>query len=369
MKIFINATGPETPGGYFTYITNLLKNIAYLDEFNYYYVLCNGNIYKEVKSLNGNIQVSKATFFHKYALFRFFWMQFLLPIIMKFKAIKICLSPLNISPYLCNLFKIKSITVLHSNIPWTNVNYLPQGIIGSYLKKKLQEFSLCTSDLVVAVSLYAKNEIIQHTKIPENKVQVIHHGINPVNICKQNSTNKYFLYVANSAIHHNHIKLLDAFSYFLHNTTLKYQLYLVIDNIDIENYNLILLKIKTLNLTNSVKILDPVNKNELDIIYYNAVLYIFPSLMETFGMTTLESMACGTPVLCSNTSAMPEINGDAAVYFDPKNHIDISEKITSTLGSKITYDSLVEKGYKRIKEFTWENTSRKTISLFESMSN
>jgi len=83
-------------------------------------------------------------------------------------------------------------------------------------------------------------------------------------------------------------------------------------------------------------------------------------------MTTLESMACGTPVICSKISAIPEINADDAIYFDPQ---DIAQKINLFLNNKTLYDSLITKGYERIKNFTWYKTARKIESLFKSLLN
>ena len=78
-------------------------------------------------------------------------------------------------------------------------------------------------------------------------------------------------------------------------------------------------------------------------------------------------MACGVPVLCSNMSAMPEVNGDAAIYFNPMDTNDIVEKINLVLEDKILYNKMIEKGYQRIKKFTWENTASQTLNLFENL--
>ena len=142
MKIYINATGPDGVGGYFTYITNLLKNIAVIDNNNSYYIYCNGKIYNALKSLKGNFQVVRVSPYFRFNIIRFLWMQFLLPWILLFQKADLLFSPLNAAPFIIKYFKIKSVIVIHSNLPWTNSKYLPYGIIKSFILKKLKEISL-----------------------------------------------------------------------------------------------------------------------------------------------------------------------------------------------------------------------------------
>ena len=86
-------------------------------------------------------------------------------------------------------------------------------------------------------------------------------------------------------------------------------------------------------------------------------------------MTTLESMACGTPVICSNLSAMPEINGNAALYFNPHEYLDIADKMQLILNDDDTYDKMIKKGYKRVEYFSWLKTAQKTDKLLGLVKN
>ena len=367
MRIFINATGPDHAGGYFTYITNLVQHLALVDKKNSYVVWCNGRIYESLKNLDKNFKVLASPPYHKINFVRFFWMQFFLPFILLYRQSDLLFSPLNATPFLLKYFKIKSMLVIHSNVPWTNSTYLPYGLIKSRLLKHLKDFSLRCSDGIICVSDYAKEELIKHANIPNNKVHAIHLGINEPPVTKGIKTDKkYFLYVANSALHHNHINLLIAFNLLLKNKITDFDLFLVLDPVDKVQYENIVSKIRELKITGMVKIITPKETAELSDIYRSASMYLFPSLAETFGMTTLEAMACGVPVLCSNMSAMPEVNGDAAVYFYPLNPKDIANKIQIVLDDTSLYDSLVMKGYERIQNYTWQKTARKTINLIEA---
>jgi glycosyltransferase involved in cell wall biosynthesis len=370
LKIYINATGPDGVSGYFTYITNLVRKLSLIDNSNIYYVYCNGEINNALKSLEGNIQVLNVLPYFRLNIIRFLWMQLFLPIILFSQKADILFSPLNASPFILKYFRIKSILVIHSNLPWTNSQYLPYGQIKSFILKKLKEISLKSSNMIICVSQTARDELLQYTNVDPKMVNAIHLGFDErVEQTSISNLNKYFLYVANSALHHNHLNLLIGFNLFIQNTHYDYHLYLVMDKVDKNHYYKILDKIKELNISDYVKIISPLDRQELYKLYNGAKLYIFPSLAETFGMTTLEAMAHGTPVICSNISAMPEINGNAALYFNPIEPIEISEKIKLLIDNDDLYNKQIIKGYKRVRNFTWQKTAKKTIDVFEQFSN
>ena len=368
MKIYINATGPDQVGGYFTYITNLVVGLALIDSKNSYCVYCNGKIYNELKNLDKNFKVIKSPFYHQFNIIRFFWMQLILPFILLYRRIDILFSPLNAAPLVLKFFNVKSAMVIHSNLPWTNPRYLPYGSIKSFIIKILKELSLKCSDVILCVSQSAKKELVHYTNIDSHKVHAIHLGFDEKIIEDSiNNSNKYLLYVANSAIYHNHLNLLTAFNLFIQDNHTAYDLYLVMDIVDKNQYKKISHMIQKLKIAHYIKIIPPLDKKKLYEFYNNAVLYIFPSLAETFGMTTLEAMAHGTPVICSNVSAMPEVNGDAAIYFNPLDPMDISDKIKLVIKDKNICDRLIINGFERVRNFTWHETAEKTVALFQSM--
>ncbi|HDZ0968186.1 TPA: glycosyltransferase family 4 protein, partial [Klebsiella pneumoniae] len=108
--------------------------------------------------------------------------------------------------------------------------------------------------------------------------------------------------------------------------------------------------------SNRIKFMGRVDNETLAQLYKGANMLLFPSLYEGFGLPVIEAMACGTPVITSNVTSLPEIAGDAALLVDPINHGDISLAI-----EKIYYDialrqKLVEEGLKQVKKFTWQKT-------------
>jgi glycosyltransferase involved in cell wall biosynthesis len=105
----------------------------------------------------------------------------------------------------------------------------------------------------------------------------------------------------------------------------------------------------------------------LPALYNGADLFVFPSLYEGFGLPVLESMACGTPVVTSNTSSLPEITGDAAFLVDPYSVEDIAGSMQRVLSNKDLAQDLRSRGLERAKLFTWERTASQTIAVYEQL--
>jgi glycosyltransferase involved in cell wall biosynthesis len=102
-------------------------------------------------------------------------------------------------------------------------------------------------------------------------------------------------------------------------------------------------------------------------LYRAASVFVFPSLCEGFGLPLLEAMACGLPVAASGVSALPEVGGDAAVYFQPEDPEDMAAKIMLLLEDAGLRESLKAKGRERAKIFTWEKTAEETLNFYRAI--
>ena len=107
-----------------------------------------------------------------------------------------------------------------------------------------------------------------------------------------------------------------------------------------------------------------VSESELQDLYAKALIFVFPSLYEGFGIPILEAFASGCPAILSNASCLPEIAEDAAVYFDPYSVEDMRQTIERVLLDRSLQSSLIKKGYERIKYFSWEKTAKQTYELY-----
>jgi glycosyltransferase involved in cell wall biosynthesis len=116
-----------------------------------------------------------------------------------------------------------------------------------------------------------------------------------------------------------------------------------------------------------VKFLDFVGDEDLPSLYKNASCFVLPSLYEGFGLPVLEAMKYGCPVLTSNVSSLPEVGGDACLYFDPKSTDEIAQKIDQVISDEKLRQEMIEKGYNQVKKFSWEKTAKETLNVLEKL--
>jgi len=107
--------------------------------------------------------------------------------------------------------------------------------------------------------------------------------------------------------------------------------------------------------------------NVLKSLYNNAIALIYPSLYEGFGLPVLEAMACGCPVISSNTSSLPEVGGDASIYFDPTNAEELKFKIEDILTSTAVREKYKILGLERVRKFTWQQTALDTYEAYKNL--
>ena len=122
-----------------------------------------------------------------------------------------------------------------------------------------------------------------------------------------------------------------------------------------------------LGIADKITFLEQITDTQLAQYYRAADILLFPSLYEGFGLPVLEAMACGTPVITSNTSSLPEVAGDAAILVDPENVEAIAEAMRRVLAGPALAQELRAKGLERAKQFTWERCARETIAVYEKV--
>lgn len=125
--------------------------------------------------------------------------------------------------------------------------------------------------------------------------------------------------------------------------------------------------VQHLNLNERVVFIENVSTQELPVLMSSARVFVFPSLYEGFGLPPLEAMSCGTPVVCSNTSSLPEVVGDAALLFNPIQVDEIAAALTRVLEDEALRDKLRERGLERAKLFSWERTAQETWQVYRKV--
>lgn len=248
-----------------------------------------------------------------------------------------------------------------------------------FIKKDLYQLTNWTRESakkakkIFTISNFSRDDIIKSYEVVKNKVVVTHLGIKPdlgtkiLNMDafdkKYGIKNKYILFVGTLQPRKNIIKLIEAFS------KLKDKdINLVIVGKKGWMYEDIIDSPTKYGVSDRTKFLDFVSNEDLPSFYKNALCFVLPSLYEGFGLPLLEAMKYGCPVLASNVSSLPEVGGDAAIYFDPQNADDIAEKLEKVVSDDKLRQDMVKKGYNQIKKFSWEKTAKETLKVLEEMS-
>jgi glycosyltransferase involved in cell wall biosynthesis len=233
---------------------------------------------------------------------------------------------------------------------------------------------LSNTKAVIAISESTKEDIIQFLKYPDEKIHVIYNGYDPAKyfVADDNSDlffkkygfKKYFLAVGPNYPHKNFEFLLNAYQQLSIDERNVYPLIIAGGK---EPYlTSVKQLIQHLGLQKNVHYIGYVPEELMPAMYREAFALIFPSLYEGFGMPPLEAMACGCPVIASNTSSLPEVCGDGALYIDPTDQSSLLTAMESLISNQLLYNELKEKGLKQASKFSWEKTASALKSLLEN---
>ena len=173
---------------------------------------------------------------------------------------------------------------------------------------------------------------------------------------------RYFIYIGRQDAYKNLERLIDAFSFVGPKTDT--QLWFVGPQ-DARYTPHLMVQVKELGLTGRVRFLNYVSYAELPNLLRGALALTFPSLWEGFGLPALEAMACGTPVIASNVSSLPEVVGEAAILIDPYNVNELADAMTMLAQDAQMQASLRQKGLEHVKKFSWCKTGQQTVDVLK----
>ena len=176
---------------------------------------------------------------------------------------------------------------------------------------------------------------------------------------------RYVLYVGINKPHKNLARLLDAWQRLVGNAADPPAL-LIAGAWD-PRYPEPIARAAELQLGGSIRFLGPVAEQDLPALYSGATVFVFPSLYEGFGLPVIEAMACGTAVACTNASSLPEVAGDAALYFDPTRPPAIAEAIGRLLAEEELRHDLAQRGLEQAAQFTWSKTAAATLEIYRQV--
>lgn len=372
MKIGINALSAKTGGGA-TYLKNLVPMLAEVgEEHEYYIIIPKGEDRVGVKKLSqANVKGIEVRVPN--VIIRLLKEQFLLPFLLWRSRIDLLFSPANITSLLA---PCKVVLLIQSINPYVSIKRS-----STYQKIRLQilrtlsTISVKKACKVVFLSNYSRRLVSRKMKIDSSKTATVYLGVNIQQFSSRPSSqppaipvlrlDKYILSVSSIAEHKNYEVLIMAYSNLSKSLLNEYKLVIVGETMQKNYYDKLLGMVTERRLREKVKFLGQIDHFLLPQIYREASLLVLPSLIENFSFTLLEAMAGGAPVVASDSTAILEQVGDAALLFNPSDPDELRVKIEQVLSDSKLRDELIQKGLKRAKLFSWEKCAKEILTVFK----
>lgn len=237
--------------------------------------------------------------------------------------------------------------------------------------KYLLRTSLKKASRVIVPTEYVKSDVTAYMPKIADKLTVTLEASEPPLDIQPEAPNvadldKFILYVGSAFPHKNLDTLVKAFE-IIHSSDSEIKLLLV--GKKEHHYEHLETAVQQSPARENIVFTGFVTDAELKWLYQNAAVYVFPSLSEGFGLPALEAMAHGCPVASSNATCLPEVSGDAAIYFDPNNLDDIAQTVTKVMTDDALRQDLIAKGNEQVKKFSWRRMARQTLSVYDEILN
>ena len=300
------------------------------------------------------------------------WEQITLPNAAKELKVDILHCTSNTAPIFCN---IPLILTLHDIIflePRDKSNKSLYQNMGWLYRRLVVPRILNKCKKIITVSDFEKKNIISKLSIPEEKMVMIYNGYNdwfkPVQDLeriyqKYIDEPGYFFFLGNTDPKKNTERTLIAYSKYLDKSDVKRKLLMA--DLDQSFLDDIIDRNHIENIRKNIVIPGYIINSDLPYIYNNAFAFLYTSLRESFGIPLLEAMACGTPVITSNTSSMPEIGGPHAILVNPESSDEIAQKMLELENNDALYRAQEDIGLKRAELFSWRQTAEQLLNVYD----
>jgi glycosyltransferase involved in cell wall biosynthesis len=239
---------------------------------------------------------------------------------------------------------------------------------------RLKLRSICASDGLIAISEATKQDVLKQYQVSAVKISVTYLSVSSIFVPASPTVlnefrkrlrlpERYILYLGGYSFRKNVTALIQAFSQL---RNLRHHVKLVLaggikSGLEEQLRSLI----AKLGIQEDVVWLGHISERDLPILYSGAEIFVYPSIYEGFGLPVLEAMACGTPVITSNVSSLPEVAGDAAVLVDPHDNMGLTMAMRRILEDSSFHVDLGQKGLARSEAFSWDRCARQTIAVYQ----
>lgn len=340
------------------YIRNLVANLQAIDEKNEYFILL---IKKDFDQL-----VFRKNFTKVLSDYRWYsgLEQIKLPgLLNSFKPDLVHFPHFNVPVFYEGKFVVTIHDLIHQNFSMQRAS--THGLLVYKLKqlgyRKVFKNATQRSQFILVPSNFVKQQLTTQWHVNDKKIIVTSEAVDDklLSVRKQSAVElgQYIFYVGNAHPHKNVEGLIKTFLRLKE----KYKdLKLVLAGHDHYFWQ----RIKKEYSEEGIVYKGYVSDEELVNLYKNAKAFVMPSFEEGFGIPLLEAFSCGCPVVSSNGGSLPEVGGDACLFFDPRDRDDMAEKISRVLDDERLRKDLTEKGLKRVKIFSWQNLAQKTLEVY-----
>jgi glycosyltransferase involved in cell wall biosynthesis len=357
----------------------LIRNLQQIDKKNEYVVFVKPDADDKVIAETANFRIEKLK-----GGFYPLWEQFALPMAAKKAGCQILHCTSNTAP-ICS--KIPLVVTLH-DIIYMESSYrkILSGSGSSYQKfgnvyrRFVVPRILKTSRKIITVSHFEKNRIGEFFGIKGNtSLEAVYNGVSehfkpvsePAELArvkkKYGLPDRFFFFLGNTDPKKNTRGTLKAYADFIKQTGSNISLVMLdYDRTELEK---LLADIGHSDILSRIILTGYVVNTDLPAIYSQCDVFLYPSLRESFGIPILEAMACGVPVITSNTSSMPEIAGDAACIIDPFKPDEITAAIRKLLSDEDYKSQLIQRGLKQAAKFSWKSMAEEVLRLYEEIQN
>jgi glycosyltransferase involved in cell wall biosynthesis len=374
MKIGIDTLfeSPAFPTGATGYMTNILRCLAQIDKENEYFLFvshANRHLYR-VEQENFHYVTCWAS--NERRSFRIATQQLQSPGLVRKYGIDVFNSPGNTAPLLLPCASVLTIKTMHhyqfaKALGWRRAAF----------RRAMVRASARQATSVIANSESNRDEIVGLLTVPPEKVTIVYEAVDhecfradlPDEIVQEQLRARgirrpYLLNVSSFWPYKNQLELIGAYAQLVREQRIPHELVFVGGSDQPAYSSQIRAKVVELGLEDRIRFLGYLKHSELAYVYRGADVFVYPSLFETFGLTLLEAMACGVPVVCSNRGSLPEIAGGAALEVNPELTEEIAQSIWRVLSDENLRKSLVYKGLARANDFSWEKTAANTLGVF-----
>jgi len=364
LRVVINGIHAKSGGGV-TYLKNILPILANIPNIEMHLFIHKNQFelfYPVDEKVNVILLSFKSTFWNT-----LIWEQIAIPIKAWAMGYSVLFSPANYGPIMVSNHVIllrNAISVLRIAANYKQTFYWVALSLATLI-------SFISSKKVIAVSHYAKK--LMTFKLPKRfckKCGVVYHGVKSPQLSDKqyDSLGVDILAVSDIYVQKNYYNLIRSFKILLKKRP-KLRLIIIGDTIDHDYLKKLKNLIDELKIEKEVIFKGKVENEELIKYYKNCRVFVFPSLVETFGNTLLEAMSFGKAIACSETAAMPEVLRDCGVYFNPEDEFDIANKIELLLANDKLSIKLGRKAMQRADSFSWDNTAKDTYHILLEASN